>query len=320
MTTTLLIAAFGAGFLLIFAVNLVMVDVHKVRHERARKRLQEEMSLRQKERARRSMDYKDLYEMASEGLVEIQIKKSLRERFVGMVEESGLAMQPAQLAILSIVAALLVGLPTACLLGRWEIGLGVAPIGGALPFLYVYFVRNKRSNKLRSQLPDAFDLMSRTMRAGQTISQALQAVADEFSSPIADEFSYCYDQQNLGLSPEAAMRDLSRRTGLLELKIFVLAVMVHRTSGGNLSELLEKIAKVIREREKIRGAIKALTAEGRLQGSILMVLPPAMLVLLMITNRPYMVTIFEYPWLLIGMFISIGIGGLWINRIVSFDF
>jgi len=78
-------------------------------------------------------------------------------------------------------------------------------------------------------------------------------VADEFSPPIADEFGFCYDQQNLGLSPEASMRDLARRTGLLELKIFVLAVMVHRQTGGNLSELLEKLATVIRHRYRIRG-------------------------------------------------------------------
>ena len=166
MTTTLLIVAFGAGFLVIFTLNLAVADVAQVRRERARKRLQEEMSLRQKDRARRSMNYKNLYEAASEGLADVKIKKSLRERFVGMVEESG----------------------------------------------------------------------------------------------------------------------------LLELKIFVLAVMVHRTTGGNLSDLLEKIAKVIRERERIHGAIKALTAEGRLQGIILMCLPPGMVVVLLILNRP----IFEH--------------------------
>jgi tight adherence protein B len=320
MTSTILVIAFAAGFLLIFAVNLVMVDVGRVRREQARQRLEEEMSLRQKDRARRSLAYKDLYELASEGLAEIQIKRSLRERFVGMVEESGLAMKPGQLATLSLMIGLLVGLVGGFLLGRWEFALGLAPVGAALPIAWVFVVRNNRSNKLRSQLPDAFDLMSRTMRAGQTISQALQSVAEEFSAPISAEFGYCYDQQNLGLSPEAAMRDLARRTGLLELKIFVLAVMVHRTTGGNLADLLEKIASVIRERARIQGAIKALTAEGRLQGAILMCLPPAMLVMLLFVNRPYMMTIFEYPWLLIGMFISIGIGGLWINRIVSFDF
>ena len=83
--------------------------------------------------------------------------------------------------------------------------------------------------------------MGRVIRAGQTMSQALQAVADEFPPPIAGEFAYCYEQQNLGLSPETALRDLARRTGLMELKIFVLALLVQQQTGGNLAELLDKL-------------------------------------------------------------------------------
>ena len=105
--------------------------------------------------------------------------------------------------------------------------------------------------------------MGRVVRAGQTISQALQAVADEFPPPIAAEFAYCYEQQNLGLSPESALRDLARRTGLLEIKIFVLALLVQQQTGGNLAELLDKLSGIIRERFRIRGQIKTLTAEGR---------------------------------------------------------
>lgn len=312
--------AFGAGFLLIFGINFLFADVFETQRQRARKRLQEEMLLRQRERARGALQYKDLYEMAAGGMVELQAKSSLRQRFIKLVDESGMMLRPGHLALLCTGLSLLPALVVGGLTGRWALGAMVAPLGGALPLVYVYLVRMRRSEKLLAQLPDAFDLMSRTMKAGQTISQALQAVADEFSAPVADEFGYCYDQQNLGLSPEAAMRDLARRTGLLELKIFVLAVMVHRQTGGNLSELLEKLSMVIRERYRIRGKIKALTAEGRLQGVILLSMPPLMLVLLMLLNRAYIMTLFDYPMLLVGMFISMAIGGFWINRIVSFDF
>lgn len=312
--------AFGAGFLLVFGANLLLSDMYEAHREQARKRLEEELRLRQQERARGSLAYKELYEMAAEGLIELRTKPTLRERFAKLTTESGLALQPRQLAGICVGAALVTALPVGILTRSWILGLVIAPAGAVLPILYVSIVRLRRLEKLLSQLPDTFDLMSRTMRAGQTISQALQAVADEFSPPIADEFGYCYDQQNLGLSPEAAMRDLARRTGLLELKIFVLAVMVHRQTGGNLAELLEKLAKVIRERYRIRGAIKALTAEGRLQAIILLALPPFMLVVLMILNRPYIMTLFEYPWILVGMFISMTIGGFWMHRIISFDF
>jgi len=314
--------AFGAGALLIFGVNLLIADVMESHRQQVRKRLEEEYRLRQKEKARGSMAYKDLYEMAAEGLVEVKVRPSLRERFVKLVDESGLLIRPHQLAGVSAVFGLVTAAATWLLFKQWIVAAIVAPMGAALPIFYVSILRARRSEKMLSQLPDAFDLMSRTMRAGQTIAQALQAVADEFSPPIADEFGFCYDQQNLGLSPEASMRDLARRTGLLELKIFVLAVMVHRQTGGNLSELLEKLATVIRHRYRIRGAIKALTAEGRLQAIILLALPLFMLMVMLVINRPYAIILFQYPysWLLIAMFISMAIGAYWIHRIISFDF
>jgi tight adherence protein B len=312
--------AFGAGFLLVFGVNLLFADVFAAQRERARKRLEEEMRLRQKERARGSLQYKELYEMAADGLVDVRLQPTLRERFTSLVEESGMMLRPGQLAVICIVGALVPVALLGLFAGQWVLGAFLAPVGAVLPMLYVSIIRMRRTEKLLSQLPDTFDLMARTMRAGQTISQAFQAVADEFAPPIADEFGYCYDQQNLGLSPEAAMRDLARRTGVLELKIFVLAVMVHRQTGGNLSDLLTKLSAVIRERYRIRGKIKALTAEGRLQAIILLALPPLMLMIMLIINRPYAMVLFEYPALLVGMFVSMTIGGLWMHRIISFDF
>ena len=122
-----------------------------------------------------------------------------------------------------------------------------------MPLLYVQLKRKRAAGEAPAQLPDAFDLMGRVIRAGQTMSQALQAVADEFPQPIAGEFAYCYEQQNLGLPPEVALRDLARRTGLLEIKIFVLALLVQQQTGGNLAELLDKLSTIIRERFRIRG-------------------------------------------------------------------
>ena len=147
------------------------------------------------------------------------------------------------------------------------------PIGAVLPLYYVQRVRRARSAKLLGQLPAAFELMSRVVRAGQTISQALRAVSDEFPPPLAAEFASCYEQQNLGLSLESALRDLARRTGLLEIKIFVLALLVQQQTGGNLAELLDKLSGIIRERFQMHGQIRTLTAEGRAQAAVLLVLP-----------------------------------------------
>lgn len=312
--------AFVAGFLLVFGLNLTFFDILQANQQKARKRLEQELRSRRLDRVRDSLAAKEAYELAAQGAVDLTPSRSLGDRFANLVEESGLAVRPALLAGYCLVLALVAALATWLLLGRADVTVLATGLAGVVPFLYVLRARAKRQEKLLSQLPDAFDLMSRTMRAGQTISQAFQAVADDFSSPIADEFGYAYDQQNLGLSPEAAMRDLARRTGLLELKIFVLAVMVHRQTGGNLSELLDKLSAVIRDRYRIRGAIKALTAEGRFQAIILLALPPLLMGALFFLNRPYIMTLFQFPWLALAMFAAMLVGGLWMRSIVRFDF
>ena len=320
METLFIALAFIAGFLMIFGINLSIADVLATNRKRVRKRLEEEFQLRQRERASSSMEYRKMHELASDGLAEAGGDPTLPQRLLRFVEESGVRIRPIQLVAMSTLAAAAAVVLLGLLADRWILAALAVPLAAGLPVLYVSIMRIRRLDKLLSQLPDAFDLMSRTLRAGQTMSQALQAVADEFSAPIAEEFGYCYDQQNLGLSPEAALRDLANRSGLLELKIFVLAVMIHRQTGGNFAELLEKLATVIRDRYRIRGVIKALTADGRLQAVILLALPPAMLVMLSLVNRPYVMTLFEYPMLLVGMFVSMSIGGLWMKRIINFDF
>jgi tight adherence protein B len=152
------------------------------------------------------------------------------------------------------------------------------------------------------------------------MSQALQAVADEFDAPIASEFAYCYEQQNMGLSPEVALRDLARRTGLIEVKIFVLAVLVQQQTGGNLAEMLDKLSTIVRDRFRMQGRIKALTAEGRLQAIVLLALIPALFFMLFIFNRNYAQVLLDRPTLLLATAATEIVGLLWIRKIVHFDF
>ena len=133
------------------------------------------------------------------------------------------------------------------------------------------------------------------------MSQSLQAVTDEFDAPISAEFSLAFEQMNLGLPPEVAMRELARRTGLLELKVFVLAMLIQTQTGGNLAEMLDKLASIMRERAKIKGKLNALTAEGRLQAIILLALPPGLFLILLAINRPYAEVLLGQPLLLVGI-------------------
>ena len=320
MSPIMIVLAFLAGFFLIFAINYALADVADAHRHRYRKRLEEELQRRQKELARVSIADRDLQALTAAGMAELQPKRSLKERLVSLINESGVAMRLDQLLVACAALGFLAFLPCAFLGQHWLLGALLGLAASPLPLAYVAFLRKQRREKILNQLPDAFELMSRTLRAGQTMSQAFQAVADESSPPISEEFGFCYEQQNLGLAAEGAMRDLAQRTGLLELKIFVMAVMIHRQTGGNMSELLDKLSHVIRDRAKIRGSVKALTAEGALQAYILMALPPGMLAIMLTMNRPYALLLFEYYWLLVGAGTSMFLGYLWMRRIINFDF
>ncbi len=243
-----------------------------------------------------------------------------REKCHLWIAQSGVDVSPLTLIGLACFAGLIPAGAVFFMTHTWALAALAYGLPALLPYAFVAIKRRRRCNRLREQLPDALDLMSRMLRAGQTITQSLRGVADEFEAPIADEFGYCYEQQNLGLSTDASMYEMARRTGVLELRILVVALTVHRRTGGNLSELLDNLAAVVRDRYRIYGQIRALTADGRMQAAILLALPPFLLAVLSVVNRDYIHILFQFPWLLLGMFAFELVGALWLRRIVSFDF
>jgi tight adherence protein B len=301
-------------------VYSIVSDLYLRDRVRVSRRVDEEFRKRLRDRAQKTLMLKDLRDLSAGAPVDDAEQNNLRSRFEAMVEQSGLEITPGRLLSIAVGSGLALAL-LGGLVRREPIAAAVgALLGGGVPLAYVNFMRNRRSEKLLSQLPDAFDLMSRVIRAGQTMAQGLQSVSDEFSAPIAGEFAFCYEQQNLGLSPETAMRELARRTGLLEVKIFVLAMLVQQQTGGNLAEMLDKLSAIIRERYKMRGKIKALTAEGRMQAIVLLGLPPFVFMLMMWLNRDYAGILLAHPALMWTLVISETIGALWIRKIVNFDF
>jgi tight adherence protein B len=291
-----------------------------LRKSRVSQRVDEEFRHRLRDHVQQSPLFKNLGQLAAEASFEDKVGPSLHRRLEAMIDQSGLGLTVGKLCAISVVAGLVPGALGILLSSIWWVGGITALIGAGAPLLYVQFKRKARLAKLLAQLPDAFDLLARVLRAGQTLSQGLQAVSDEFSPPIAAEFGCCYEQQNLGLPPEIAFRDLAQRTGLLEIKIFVLALLVQQQTGGNLAELTEKLSAVIRDRARIRGQIKTLTAEGRMQAAILLALPLAMFLVLVLMNRDYAFELFEHPNLIVATLVSEVIGAVWIRKIVNFDF
>jgi tight adherence protein B len=160
-------------------------------------------------------------------------------------------------------------------------------IMGFIPWFVVMQKRKKRIKQFTSQMPDALELLARALRAGQSLIAGLQIIAEEMPPPISTEFGRVYEEQNLGVTVEDALRSLAERMPILDLRFFVNSVIIQRQTGGDLAEILDKISYVIRERFRIWGQVQALTGEGRLSGTVLLALPFVMLLLIIHLNYEY---------------------------------
>jgi tight adherence protein B len=284
-----------------------------------RRWVEKELGKRQRERARKSLLL--LNRPAMPDVAEappVPGGAGLHQRLQALIEQAGMFLTPWQLLAISVVLALVAGAAGALLAPAPAVAAGLT--GLLAPFLSILRRRHARAQELMTQLPRAFELMARVIRAGHSVSLALEAVVEEFDPPLATEFAYCQEQQRLGLLPEVAFRELSQRSEVMELKIFVMAILVQQKTGGNLSDLLERLGRLIRERIRVQGVIRTVTAEGRLQAHVLMALPPLMFLLLMFLHPHYVQVLVEHYELLIAATISMALGGLWIRSIVRFDF
>jgi tight adherence protein B len=195
--------------------------------------------------------------------------------------------------------------------------LGAA--GASLPWLYVLRKRSKRFALFEQMLPEALDLIVSALRAGHGLTSAIGTVAKEMTDPIAKEFRQCFDEQNFGLDLRAAMVNLAGRVPIHDVRIIVTAVLVQKESGGNLAEVLDKVASIIRERFRLKRQIQVHTAQGRLTGWILAVLPLVLGIGLYLLNPESMSVLWKNPTglkLLYGAVVMTIIGALIIRKIV----
>lgn len=201
-----------------------------------------------------------------------------------LLQQSGLSWNMARFQGLTLAAAVVGFLFSLLMNFPWQAAILVTLAFGAVPFLYVYNGKQKRLGKIEQQLPDALDMMSRAMQAGHAFPGALQMVGNESPEPIAGEFKLTFDEVNYGIPMQEALLNLATRVPSTDLRYFVIAVLVQRDTGGNLSEILGKISKLIRERLKLLATIKVLSAEGRLSAWILSILPFVLAILISIIN------------------------------------
>ena len=165
----------------------------------------------------------------------------------------------------------------------------------ALPLLYVGRQRSKRLGKFERQLPDALDLITRALRSGHAFPSALQMVGEEMPDPVAAEFRIVHDEVNFGVSLQQALTNLSERIPLTDLRYFIVSVLIQRDSGGNLTEVLGNLSRLIRERLKLMGKIKVLSSEGRLSAWILGIMPFALGGVMYLVNPEFMSPLWKDP-------------------------
>ena len=175
------------------------------------------------------------------------------------------------------------------------IGVAFAAFGGALPFLFLYWKKRRRLAAFQRQFMEALDLMARALRAGHALSVGLKLVGEEFADPVGTEFKRAVEETAVGVPLFQALKDLAERVDSIDVKFFVTAVILQRETGGNLAEIMESLAHIIRKRFELLAKVQALSAEGKLSALILFLLPFAIGFLIYTTNPEYFGLLFTDP-------------------------
>lgn len=209
--------------------------------------------------------------------------------------QSGMRWTVAEFIGITVALAVMAAMAAAYLAMPLAIQLAAAAVVTPLPFQIVTRARNKRLNRIEVQLPDALDLLSRALRAGHAFPTALKMIGDEMNDPLASEFATAFDEVNFGVSMQDALMNLANRVPSTDLRYFVIAVLIQRDTGGNLSELLDNIGKIIRDRIKLLGQVRVLSAEGKLSAWILSMLPFGAGALIQLTNPKFLSVLFTDP-------------------------
>ncbi len=195
--------------------------------------------------------------------------------------------------------------------------LAVLPLAGGLaPLGWLCFLRKRRLAVFDEQFPEALDLMARALRAGHGLGSALQMVAQEMENPVAEEFGRSFADYSYGKTLDEALVGMVQRVGSRDVKFFATAVVMQRETGGNLTEILDNIGHIVRQRFRLLRQVRALSAEGRLSGTILSLLAPILLLVLWFTSPGYLDIMFGHPLgeLLLGLGLGFQVMGVLVVR------
>jgi tight adherence protein B len=238
------------------------------------------------------------------------------------IDQSGMKTSLSTILAASVGVAILMGFLMNLLIAHpFAMMLGAA-LGAAMPWWYVSFKRTRRLRKFEEDFPDGLDLISRALKAGHAFATGLKMVADEMDEPVGPEFRKTFDEQNFGLPMKDALQNLTERIPSLDVRFFSTAVLIQRETGGNLAEILENLAHVVRERFKILRQVRVYTAHGRFTGWVLLALPVVLCVALSFINPEHMDLLFRErigQFLLMVALVLQVTGYIWIRQVIKIE-
>lgn len=239
------------------------------------------------------------------------------------IAQAGLTLTVGTVLLTSGCLALLAYLAVRFITFSSLLAVGAGFAAAFLPFIYVKHMKTRRLRKFEEQFPEAIDLIGRSLRAGHAFSTGLAMAGEEIPKPVGEEFKLLYDRQSFGMPLPEAMKDFAARIPLIDARFFVTAVLTQRETGGNLGEVLDNLAAVIRERFKVKRQVRVLTAHGRITGWILAGLPPSLAAAMFIMSPGHMMLLVNDPLgvkMIVGALVLQVIGTLIIRKLVDIPY
>jgi tight adherence protein B len=311
------------SMLLAFGIFQVVFDLRKSKRRRLMDRLADTGGKKDKraDKNKQSVLRKRIAEeQGTEGLDKIVASLSVVPKFQRMLDQANIDWSASRALVNLIGLSILLGAGAFALKMKTTtcVGIGVGVFG--VPMLVLWFMRKRRMKKLVEQLPDVFELLGQALRAGHSLASGIHLVNEQLPDPAGTEFGRVFYEQNLGIKVEEALTNMANRVDQLDVRFFVTAVLIQRQTGGDLAEILDKISAVIRDRIKLFGTVRGLTAEGRLSGWVLVGLPVLVFFIELSINPSYAEVLLYDPQGKLLLYIAIGMclmGLAMIRKIVN---
>ncbi|MBI3873213.1 MAG: type II secretion system F family protein [candidate division Zixibacteria bacterium] len=317
--THIAVVIFAAVFLILLAVFLIAYDRLARRNRRLRERMRNIVEQKEETPEKQYLILRDQSYSHIPFLDRLLSRFASARRLQEYIDQAGLPIRAGALILASLSLASVAGLGATLLTGSRFLGIVLVLVVVPLPFFWLTWRRAKRIDRFEELLPEAIDLTVNALKSGFSLESSLSLVAQEMPDPVGPEFAVTYEEQNLGVDFVQALDNMTRRVPSDDLRIMTTAISIQRRTGGNLAEILGLLARMIRERFLLRREMRIHTAQGRLSGAILILLPFVLAVMIQIMNKDYLKILFEDPvgmYLVVLVIILQAIGILTIRRIV----